>query len=123
MTLTAASAPTNTTSKTRSSRRSKQFIPIAIILLAIAFLVKIPFLSNLTRQLSLARPTPIARNVSPSAMVYSTKPTGNGDPVLSAKEEREWNHMAEGMSYYHNHFIHSFDSIYEVSRRILSLKR
>jgi hypothetical protein len=38
--------------------------------------------------------------------------------VLSAKEEREWNHMAEGMSYYHNHFKHSFDSIYEVSRWI-----
>ncbi|KAI5450917.1 hypothetical protein NCC49_002657 [Naganishia albida] len=46
-------------------------------------------------------------------MVYSTKSTA--EPKLSAKEEREWNHMAEGMEYYHNHFRHSFDSIYEMA--------
>ncbi|KAJ9094933.1 hypothetical protein QFC21_005725 [Naganishia friedmannii] len=50
-------------------------------------------------------------------MVYSTKPVAseNGEKPLSAQELREWNHMAEGMEYYHNHFRHSFDTIYEMA--------
>ncbi|KAJ9111069.1 hypothetical protein QFC19_001267 [Naganishia cerealis] len=51
-------------------------------------------------------------------MVYSTKPAAaeNAEKKLTERELREWNHMAEGMEYYHNHFRHSFDSIYQVSR-------
>lgn len=57
-----------------------------------------------------------------SNMVYSTRPvvSDSAEKPLSAQELREWNHMAEGMEYYHNHFRHSFDTIYEVSSFQLS---
>jgi hypothetical protein len=57
-----------------------------------------------------------------SNMVYSTRSvvSDSAEKPLSAQELREWNHMAEGMEYYHNHFRHSFDTIYEVSSFQLS---
>lgn len=118
MTLDTVSIPPTPPKKPKYSRRNKTLLSVAVIFLAVALLAKIPFLSHVTRHLSLVRPVvPVATKALPSKMVYSTKPASNGEAVLSAKEEREWNHMAEGMSYYHNHFRHSFDSIYEVSRR------
>lgn len=117
MALTAPAPLPSSTRSSKFSRKNKQALVIGIILLAIALLVKIPFVSRITRQIRLARPAILTATQSPrSTMVYSTKPAGNGDAKLSAKEEREWNHMAEGMTYYHNHFMHSFDTIYEVSR-------
>jgi hypothetical protein len=32
----------------------------------------------------------------------------------SAREEKEWNKLADAMEYYHSHFRHSFESIYDV---------
>jgi hypothetical protein len=36
---------------------------------------------------------------------------------ISAREEKEWNKLADAMEYYHSHFRHSFESIYDVSTR------
>lgn len=82
---------------------------VLVLGLALASFLTIPPLPNLHFTRPRLWPT---RHLAP-AMVYSTKSTA--EPKLSAREEREWNHMAEGMEYYHNHFRHSFDSIYEVS--------
>lgn len=32
---------------------------------------------------------------------------------VSPREEKEWNHLAEGMDYYHQHFRQNFNAIYE----------
>lgn len=99
-------------------RRTRLRYKIAFIILAICVGLAFFNISFLVHNLvpAFRSRLPTLTRPSPPTMVYSTKPvTGAGEPKLSAKEEREWNHMAEGMEYYHNHFRHSFDSIYEVS--------
>ena len=117
MDLTAPSSLPDSTRKANITSKSKKALILATIVLAAALLVKIPLLSQTVRSIRLFRPAILTETLSPrSTMVYSTKPAENGVAKLSAKEEREWNHMAEGMTYYHNHFMHSFDTIYEVGQ-------
>lgn len=91
---------------------------VLVICIGLASLFKIPPLTNFFPTIRSYLPfNRLAPRIGAATMVYSTKPVPtNGEPKLSAKEEREWNHMADGMEYYHTHFRHSFDSIYEVSR-------
>lgn len=101
-------------------KRTRIRYKTALIILVICVGLTLFNIPSLTRNLptirSRLRTTQLTRSLSPTTMVYSTKPAVvTGEPKLSAKEEREWNHMADGMEYYHNHFRHSLDSIYEVS--------
>lgn len=114
-----------------SPRRSAYylvFISVLIASLALLFgcVYQKPFNLSLTGASQLLRRRPGLQatrirqsfaTASPSTMVYSTKPVASEktEKPLSAQELREWNHMAEGMEYYHTHFRHSFDTIYEVS--------
>lgn len=52
----------------------------------------------------------------PQTQVEDKERLEEGEPLsrLSKREEKEWNHMAEGMEYYHTHFRMEFDQIYEV---------
>lgn len=102
-------------SKSRTPYKSTALFVVAVFI-GLA-LLNIPCLTNLVSSTarSRLRQSAVTQRLGPVNMVYSTKPAGTGEPKISAKEEREWNHMADGMDRYHSHFRHSFDSIYEVS--------
>ena len=42
------------------------------------------------------------------------------DAELTDREKKEWNHLADMMERYHNHFKHNFHAIYQVSSRFFS---
>jgi hypothetical protein len=42
------------------------------------------------------------------------------DAELTDREKKEWNHLADMMERYHNHFKHNFHAIYQVSSRFCS---
>jgi hypothetical protein len=42
------------------------------------------------------------------------------DAELTDREKKEWNHLADMMERYHNHFKHNFHAIYQVSYRFSS---
>jgi hypothetical protein len=41
------------------------------------------------------------------------------DAELTDREKKEWNHLADMMERYHNHFKHNFHAIYQVSLQVL----
>jgi hypothetical protein len=47
----------------------------------------------------------------------TTSPGGKTDAELTDREKKEWNHLANMMERYHDHFKHSFHAIYQVSHQ------
>jgi hypothetical protein len=99
------------------STRLLLFLSITTFIIIIIPLLR-PFPASLYSFRSFRSSTPsIVSPTTSSIMVYSTRPTpgvNGGEKKLTPQEEKEWNHMADGMTYYHDHFKKSFAMIYQV---------
>lgn len=47
--------------------------------------------------------------------------TAKTDDQLTEREKKEWNHLADMMTRYHDHFKHSYHAIYQVSTSLTYL--
>jgi hypothetical protein len=114
------------TSASTSPPYSRLVTPGLLVVIAVALLA---ILFGLSPQLQLRGSSALKQLSRLPTTIQSTPVTSVSRPLstfmsssnqkTSAKEEKEWNHLAELMEYYHNHFRHSFNSIYEVCELIV----